>query len=594
MSETRKIAAILVTDVVGYSRLAGVDEDRILARLRTLRSDLIDPTIAVHRGRVVKRTGDGALIEFRSVVDAVRCAIEVQNSMAERNAGLPPERRIDLRIGIHLGDVVEESDGDLMGDGVNIAARLEGIAAPGAICLSEDAYRQVKARLDFAVSDLGQTQLKNIAEPIRVYSLQVGVSATAKPAMPAAPHAPEKPSALPSVPDKPSIAVLAFNNMSGDPEQEYFSDGISEDIITDLSRLSALHVTARNSSFVYKKAAVSVPEVAKALGVRYVLEGSVRKAGNRVRVTAQLIDSSHDGHIWAGRFDRDLTDIFAVQDELTHEIVAALKLKLAVGEEHRSARCRAVNVEAYEFFLRGREQARLHTRSGNIAARSLAGAAIAIDPGCAAVHALIAFTHVIDYANAWSNDPEHSLRTGLELAQQAVEMADEQAEGHFALGVACMWNRELDRARAEAQRGLALSPNSVDLLMLMAHIQTFSGDPAGALESLDAAILLDPHYPEVLLQFRADARFSLGEYGGAIAAIEQRLARNPHAETAYALLASCYGHLGQPEEGRQAWEQALKINSSVSVERRRHILPFRNAEDFERRVEGLRKAGLTV
>jgi len=251
MSDTRKIAAILVADVVGYSRLAGADEDRILARLRTLRSDLIDPTIAVHNGRVVKRTGDGSLIEFRSVVDAVRCAIEVQNGMVERNAGLPPERRIEFRVGIHLGDVVEESDGDLMGDGVNIAARLEGIAKPGAICLSEDAYRQVKARLDLLATDLGATKLKNIAEPIRVYSLQVGVVG-------------QKRSALPPVPDKPSIAVLAFNNMSGDAEQEYFSDGISEDIITDLSKLSELHVIARNSSFVYKKATVSVPDMAKA------------------------------------------------------------------------------------------------------------------------------------------------------------------------------------------------------------------------------------------------------------------------------------------------------------------------------------------
>ena len=382
--------------------------------------------------------------------------------------------------------------------------------------------------------------------------------------------------------------------MSGDAEQEYFSDGISEDIITDLSRLSELHVIARNSSFVYKKAAVSVPDMAKALGVRYVLEGSVRKAGNRVRVTAQLIDSSNGGHVWANRFDRDLTDIFAVQDELTQEIVAALKLKLTVGEQDRLARGRAVNVEAYELFLRGREQASAHTRIGNIAARSLAAAAIAIDPGYAAAHALIAFTHVLDYVNAWSNDPEHSLRIGLELAQQAVGMAEDQPNGHFALGMACMWSRELDRARAEAQRGLALSPNSVELLMLMAHIQIFSGDPAGALETLDASMRLDPHYPEVLLQFLADARFSLGEYEQAIAAIEQRLARNPQSETAYALLASCYGHLGRPEESRQAWEHALQINPGFSIERRRRVLPFRNPEDFERRVEGLRKAGLTV
>ncbi len=380
MTEKRKLAAILAADVVGFSRLTGADEDRTLARLRALRSDLIDPTIAVHNGRVVRRTGDGALVEFRSVVDAVRCAVEVQNAMVERNAGVPAERRIEFRIGIHLGDVVEESDGDLMGDGVNIAARLEGIAQPGAICLSEDAYRQVRARLDLAVSDLGQTQLKNIVETVRVYSLQVGLPAQAKPATQADHSAPAKPSPPPG-PDRPSIAVLAFNNMSGDAEQEYFSDGISEDIITDLSQLSELHVTARNSSFVYKKAAVSVPEVARALGVRYVLEGSVRKSGNRVRVTAQLIDSSDGGHVWANRFDRDLTDIFAVQDEFTQEIVAALKLKLTAGEKGRRARGRPVNVEAYEFFLRGREQVRAYTQIGNIAARRFADSALAIDPG---------------------------------------------------------------------------------------------------------------------------------------------------------------------------------------------------------------------
>ena len=265
MSETRKLAAILAADVVGFSRLAGADEDRTLARLRALRSDLIDPTIAVHNGRVIKRMGDGFLVEFRSVVDAVRCAIELQNSMVERNAGLPPERAIVFRIGVHLGDVVEEADGDLMGDGVNIAARLEGIAKPGAVCLSEDAYRQVRTRLDFAVSDLGHTQLKNIAEQVRVYSLEVGIPAQAKPASEAAAAAPAKPAA-PPVSHKPSIAVLAFNNMSGDIEQEYFSDGISEDIITDLSTLSELHVVARNSSFIYKKVSVSAPDVAKALG----------------------------------------------------------------------------------------------------------------------------------------------------------------------------------------------------------------------------------------------------------------------------------------------------------------------------------------
>jgi adenylate cyclase len=277
MAETRKLAAILAADVVGYSRLAGSDEDRTLSRLRGLRSDLVDPAIAAHHGRIVKRTGDGTLVEFRSVVDAVRCAIEVQNGMVERNAGLPPERRIEFRIGIHLGDVVEESDGDLMGDGVNIAARLQGIAAPGTVCLSEDAYRQVKSRLDLAVSDLGAIQLKNISEPGRVYSLEVSIPALARPAPQAGAATPE-PSARLTLPDRPSIAVLAFQNMSGDPEQEYFADGVVEEIITALSRFRQLFVIARNSSFTYKGRYVDVKQVGRELGVRYVLEGSVRKA----------------------------------------------------------------------------------------------------------------------------------------------------------------------------------------------------------------------------------------------------------------------------------------------------------------------------
>ncbi|MBL0373028.1 tetratricopeptide repeat protein [Rhizobium sp. KVB221] len=594
MSETRKIAAILVSDVVGYSRLAGADEDRILARLRTLRSDLIDPTIAVHNGRIVKRTGDGSLIEFRSVVDAVRCAIEVQQAMLERNAGVAPDRCIEFRIGIHLGDVVEESDGDLMGDGVNIAARLQTIAKPGAICLSEDAYRQVKSRLDLPAADLGETQLKNIADPIRVYALEVGGDTPTKPAATASSRIAGRPPVALAASDKPSIAVLAFNNMSGDAEQEYFSDGISEDIITDLSKFSGLHVIARNSSFVYKNAVVSIPDVAQALGVRYVLEGSVRKAGNRIRVTAQLIDANDGGHVWASRFDRDLTDIFAVQDELTQEIVAALKLKLAPGDQDRLTGAHAVNVEAYEFYLRGRVLAMAHSHAGNIEARRLVEAAIAIDPHYAAAHALIAFTHVLDYVNAWGTDPERALQIGLELAQRAVAMAEDQPEGYFGLVVACMWSRQLDRAQAVVERGLALAPNSVGLLMAKAHVQIFAGDPAGALETLNVAVRLDPHYPEVLLQFRADALFSLGDYEGTIEVIQQRLARNPRSDLAYALLASCYGHLGRKEECRRAWERVFEFNPEFSVERRRRILPFRNAEDFERRPEGLRKAGLAV
>ena len=592
MGETRKLAAILAADVVGFSRMAAADEDRTLARLRALRSDLIDPTVSVHHGRVVKRMGDGFLVEFRSVVDAVRCAIEVQNSMLERNAGLPAERRIDFRIGVHLGDVVEETDNDLMGDGVNIAARLEGIAKPGAICLSEDAYRQVRARLDLTVNDLGHAQLKNIVEPVRVYSLEVGAAAQPNSATPPKPAAPAEP--VPPAVKKPSIAVLAFNNMSGDVEQEYFSDGISEDIITDLSGLSDLHVVARNSSFVYKKASVSVAEVAKALGVRYVLEGSVRKAGNRVRVTAQLIDSTSGGHIWANRFDRELNDIFAIQDELTKEIVSALRCKLTIGEHDRMTQRRGVNVEAFELFLRGREHARTATRTGNIAARGLLERAIAIDPNYAAAHAVMAMTHILDYANGYSSDPEQSLRTGLELAQRVVRMDDSEPAGHFALGAAYMWTKDLDRSLAEAERSMALSPNYADGMRMRAHIQIFAGDPAGGLKNLEAYMQRDPHYPGMTLQLVADARFALGDYEGAIAAIEKRLAQNSQSETAYALLASCYGQLGRPEECQKAWAQAMRINPDFSMERRRRVLPFRRPEDFERRVEGLRKGGVAV
>ena len=343
MSEIRKIAAILVSDVVGYSRLAGADEDRTLARLRALRSDLIDPTISVHHGRIVKRTGDGSVIEFRSVVDAVRCALEVQHAMVERNAGVAPEKRIEFRIGIHLGDVVEESDGDLMGDGVNIAARLEGIAAPGAICLSEDAYRQVSGRLDMAVTDLGQTELKNIERPIRVYSLRVGVPAQAKLAMPTGPPPSRKRSALAplaigialvliliagagwwslnanrpvAVASKPpaeaarlSIVVLPFTNLSNDPAQDYFADGVTENLTTELSRLHNSFVIARNTAFTFKGKNLDAKAIGKELGVRYVLEGSVQRDANRVRVNAQLIDAESGAHLWADRFEEDVVDL---------------------------------------------------------------------------------------------------------------------------------------------------------------------------------------------------------------------------------------------------------------------------------------------
>jgi adenylate cyclase len=345
MSEIRKLAAILVADIVGYSRLAGAEEDRTLAHLRGLRSDLIDPAITAHHGRMVKRTGDGSIIEFRSVVDAVRCAIEVQTGLVERNRGVAEDRRIEFRVGVHIGDVVEEADGDLMGDGVNIAARLEGIAKPGAICLSEDAYRQVRDKITVEFADLGEQSLKNIARPVRVYRLSPtssyrnGLTAPQiKPTL--------------ALPERPSIAILPFQNMSGDAEQEYFADGIVEDIITGLSRIKWLFVIARNSSFIYKGKPVDVRQVGRDLGVRYVLEGGVRKAGNRLRITAQLIDAETGTHLWAEKYDGALEDVFDLQDQITDKVVGIVEPSVRQSEIERSRQKRPENLGAYDLYLR--------------------------------------------------------------------------------------------------------------------------------------------------------------------------------------------------------------------------------------------------
>ncbi len=588
MSENRKLAAILAADVVGYSRLAGADEELTLARLRTLRSDLIDPTIAVHHGRVVKRTGDGALVEFRSVVDAVRCAIEVQNAMVERNHGVAQDRRIEFRIGIHLGDVVEESDGDLMGDGVNIASRLEGVAAAGAICLSEDAYRQVKARLDLSVSDLGSTQLKNIAEPIRVYSLQVGSAGTksaatseittGQPAKPASP--------------KLSIAVLPFANMSGDAEQEYFADGISEDIITALSKLSQLFVIARNSSFTFKGKNVQVQEVATKLGVRHVLEGSVRKSGNRVRITAQLIDATTGGHLWAERFDRDLTDIFAVQDDVTQQIVGALAVNLTEGDRQKLTPGQTRHPEAYDCFLRGRELWHRLTKQTNSDARDLLQRAVELEPNFASAHAFVALTHGLDYLNRWSASPQRSMEQAEEAATLAVARDDNDPVAHWSLSVVNLYLRQHDGAINEAEHAIVLNPNFAEGQVSLCEALIYSGRAEEALAYFDRARVLNPYFPDVVLHFQAWALFQLARYEEAVELLLQRVNRNPVTDVSRALLAACYGHLGRFEAARATWQEVLRVNPDYSLEYRRKVLPFKNPADFDRVTEGLRKAGV--
>jgi adenylate cyclase len=577
----RRLAAILSADVVGYSRLMGLDEAGTLSRLNALRRELIDPAIAAHAGRIVKLMGDGALVEFASAVDAVTCAIEIQRQLRERDASGSQANPIQFRIGINVGDIIIEGE-DILGDGVNIAARIEGIAEPGGISISEDAWRQVQGKVAANFVDAGEQSLKNIARPVRL-DLVPKAGSVLKAQRPAI-----------ALPDKPSIAVLAFNNMSGDPEQEYFSDGISEDIITDLSKLSELHVIARNSSFTYKGKPVDVMQVGRDLRVRYVLEGSVRKAGNRVRVTGQLIDAESGAHIWADRFDRDLNDIFAVQDELTQEIISALKVKLTPEKKDRLARKNTIDQEAYDLFLRGRERAWLNTRSGNIEARSLLGRAVTINPDFAAAHAFIGFTHVNDYINGWADIPERSLQIGLEIAERAVQMDETEPQGHYALAVALYFHRQLDRALAEARRSVALEPNFAQGHQTIARILTFSGDANGAINTLDAYMRLDPLYPDMLLYFLAEARFWLGQFDEAVMALKQRHERNPDSATSYALLASCYGHLGRIAESRAAWAEVMRISPNFSIERQRRILPFKNPDDFERRVEGLRLAGLPV
>ena len=580
----RRLAAILSTDVVGYSRLMGLDEAGTLSRLNALRRELVDPTIAAHAGRIVKLMGDGALVEFASAVDAVACAIEIQRQLRERDADGSEANPIQFRIGINVGDIIIEGE-DILGDGVNIAARIEGIAEPGGISISEDAWRQVQGKVAANFVDAGEQSLKNIARPVRVYRLDIA---------PKAATASDVPRPIPAQSDKPSIAVLAFNNMSGDPEQEYFSDGISEDIITDLSKLSELHVIARNSTFTYKSKPVDVKQVGRDLGVHYVLEGSVRKAGNRVRVTGQLIDVASGAHIWAERFDRDLTDIFAVQDELTREIISALKVKLTPEKKDRLARKNTIDQEAYDLFLRGRERAWLNTRSGNIEARHLLGRAVTINPEFAAAHAFIGFTQVNDYVNGWAEVPERSLQAGLENAGRAVQMDEAEPQGHYALAVALFFHRETDRALAEARRSVALAPNFAQGHHTIARMLTFSGDAAGAINTIDAYMQLDPLYPDMALYFLAEARFALGQFEEAVTALKQRHGRNPDSATSYALLASCYGHLGRIAESQAAWAEVMRIAPDFSIERQRRTLPYKNPNDFERRIEGMRKAGLPV
>jgi adenylate cyclase len=592
MAEKRKLAAILAADVVGFSRLTGADEDRTLARLRALRSDLIDPTIAVHNGRVFKRTGDGALVEFRSVVDAVRCAIEVQNAMVERNAGVAQDRRIEFRIGIHVGDVVEESDGDMMGDSVNIAARLEGIATPGAICLSEQAYWQVKARLDIAVSDLGATQLKNIAEPVRAFSLQVGLAAEARPAPPSEPSAAERPAGRPSVSDKPSIAVLPFQNMSGDAEQEYFCDGLGEDIITTLSKLDGLRVIARNSSFVYKGRSVDVREAARQLGVRYVLEGSVRRSGARIRVTAQLIDAADGSHLWAERYDRGVDDIFAIQDEITLALATEMQVKLTDGEQARMRYTTTSNVEAWTHWARGMSFFRQPpSRDNREATQAHWEKALALDPNSAPLNAMLGFTHYLDARFGWKDPFEIALAKARRYAERALEIDPGNADAHITSGMVLLMEGRHDEAVADARKAVRPAPGSADVAQLAGFIVLPSGYAEEAVALCEKSMTLSPNYPSVYLGTLGDAYRQAGRTDEAIAAFEAYHARSPGFGLTDVVIA--HHEKGQPEEAKRTAARLMTARPEFTIAGwRKTQFIRRDAARVETDAAALRAAGL--
>jgi adenylate cyclase len=602
MSEARKIAAILVSDVVGYSRLAGADEDRTLARLRALRSDLIDPTISVHHGRIVKRTGDGSVIEFRSVVDAVRCALEVQHAMVERNVGVTLDKRILFRIGIHLGDVVEESDGDLMGDGVNIAARLESIAEPGAICLSEDAYRQVRGRLDLAVTDLGQTQLKNIAEPIRVYSLQVGVPAQAKPAMPTGPPAAKRRSALaplaagiaallimiagsgwyflaggrstPPGAARLSIVVLPFTNLSNDPAQDYFADGVTENLTTELSRLHNSFVIARNTAFTFKGKNVDAKAIGKELGVRYVLEGSVQRDANRVRVNAQLIDAESGAHLWADRFDEDVADLFKLQDEVVARLARTLQVELVSAEAQRSLHDRPRNPDAIDLTMRG--SALLNqplTKANRFEARDPFEQALALDPTNADALAGAAFVDSSDYVLGLSEQSVDMYARAMQQANQALLLDPDQATAHYTKARLIIFRAKPNDAAsaneiiAEAEASLRADPSFARAYWAMANGEMLLGRYEQGMSNLEQAMRISPRDSSIGV-WHMDMGRDLLALRRTDAAVQEGLKAIDSGfrqATAYAALAAFYAAADKAPEAKAALGEAMKANPKLSV-----------------------------
>jgi TolB-like protein/class 3 adenylate cyclase len=589
VSEIRKIAAILVADVVGYSRLAGADEDQTLARLRTLRSELIDPATAIHHGRIVKRTGDGLIAEFRSVVEAVRCAIAMQNGLIERNVGVADDRRIDFRIGVHLGDVVEEADGDLMGDGVNIAARLEGIAKPGAICLSEDAYRQVKGRLDLPVVDLGPQQLKNIAEPIRAYALEVNRANEPKPA-PA--FAPEKPA-----PPRLSIVVLPFANIGGGAEQEYFVDGVTESLTTDLSRIRGSFVIGRNTAFTYKGKAVDLKQIGRELNVRYVLEGSVQCGGNRMRVNVQLIGAETGSHLWAERFDKPLADLFDMQDEIVARLAGALNVELVAAEAQRAEQ--AANPDSMDVYFRG-----MALLNKGVTAENLAQAQTFFDRAFADadnVDALVASARADMLAGAlvFVTDPAAAFSAAEAKLTKALSLVPDHARGHLTLGQLYTYTKRVARAIAECEHALVLDRNLAQAHASIGWGKVFFSRPEETEGHVREALRLSPQDTMAYVWFTIAgiAKNHLGLWDQAVPWFRRAIEANRNYPHAHFALGVALAHLGRLDEAHSAVGAGLTLNPSFTIARARAAWAGmrddpRQIAEHEPIYDGMRMAGV--
>ena len=583
----RRLAAILAADVAGYSRLMGRDEAGTLNRLRTHRRELIDPEIAEHKGRIVKTTGDGLLVEFPSVVEAVACAVAVQRGIYERNVSVA-EDRIEFRIGINLGDVIVE-DGDIHGDGVNVAARLEALAEPAGICISGTVRDHIGDRLDLAFDDMGEQALKNIARPVRVYQVRLTTAERVSTA------APSEVAPVLALPDKPSIAVLPFANMSNDPEQEYFADGIAEDIITALSRYPSLFVIARNSCFTYKGRAVDVKQVGRELGVRYVLEGSLRKSGNRIRVTAQLVEAGTGNHVWAERYDRDLADIFAVQDEITQAVTIAIAPAIAEAEQQRAMRKPPGSLDTWAAYQRGLWHLSKVSADDFAVAQKLFERGIEADPTFAGCYSGLALARLQASAIYQSLNAAEAQSSAEALARRAVACDTADAEACSCLGWALQARGELVGALAEIEHALAISPN-----LAVAHAQRgatliFIGRPEEGLTAIETSIRLDPRDPfsAIRLLHIACGLYFSGEYEATVEAAKRLIRSYPNFPMIHRWSAAAFGQLGRREEAKEALDKAIHLAPAAFDMYVRNRVPWFRPEDHAYLVEGLRKAGWT-